>query len=225
MKYAFNKKLFRNLYKILGCKRRFLVEIIGTTPSTFDYWYQSCDLPFEKLMSLCNELHLSISHFFISSDDTAELQDKEFYTNDKVWTPITTNFRLLADDVTIYRGMTTREAIKSIGISSRTFYVYFCSDELPSGMKMSKVIKIFNKANLYPGDYIIDKNREIPLIDGFKKREVNNAQLLQAALKKASNAEVQKKKDRTKQNELEKKIATLEKLVAKLAANSNSNLA
>lgn len=171
--YKFNSTLFRRLYLILRIRRRDLIETIGTTPTTFDYWYKTADLPIDKLIEICNKYHIPVSHFVVVGDDAINSvcqQTKEHYVIDEPWEDITLNLGKMGD-LLLSKGK-VHEVCDIIGCSTAMFYKYFRCKSGQTPLRICQFIKYVNKAQLYAGDFLVDNNRPI-VVDKLVKKEVD----------------------------------------------------
>lgn len=208
-KYVFNAMLFRKLYRIVGTKRKNLVEVCGVHPSSFDYWMKNGDLPLAHLVRICDYTKVPISYFFLVEGDKVVIKGRgEYVIKDEKYKPIEMRLDLVAEDLSVHAGVSTRRAIAKTGISSKTFYDWFGSTPSES-LKVQAFLKVMNDNNFYPGDYVIDRNRKIVLIDGVERRSDDVEKKLAAALKRAADAERQEKVTATINRTLRDEIKTL----------------
>lgn len=168
MRFRLNHLLLRNLTVLLGITVNEFEAKTGVTAKKLYYSYTINDIGFDSLVTICNALHIPISHFIVT-DEVLTLGVKSDYVVSRGWKDITVDFSLMNMDMTIGRRKSVREVCKLLECSSKTYTKIFTKNDV-TGVMTRDLLRLVGKSELFIGDYVIDHNRPIPLPEGMVRR-------------------------------------------------------
>lgn len=166
--YYFNSLLFKNLSALLGMTQNGLsIKVFGNN----NRYRQKADNQYRILVSdivkVCNELHISLSHFItLNPNSSYRDQSKEYVIDKKLFKPITFNSsslnKMYGKDG-IAGPMTQEDLAKKMGVSVPAIYLWINKDKCT--IKLSQLIEMCNLFGVNMGEFIQDPNRPLPLND------------------------------------------------------------
>lgn len=213
-KYKFNHKLLKNLLVVLGLSKNEFESITGIRMNQFYYWNQINDIPFDKLLIICETLHIPVSHFIIPFDNEMIIGTKDDYIHTDKWHTIKYDFLLANQHLTIKRRMTVRSICSQMECSSKT-YVKIFSKNIIERVMLGEILRLFGKVNLCVGYYIIDDNIPIEVSDASEDTD-NSEEYIMYLQQCAKNGETQIKNYQSRLTTARKKIDELQKEIARL---------
>lgn len=166
--YHFNFLLFKNLSSVLGMTQRQLsMKVFGKENR---YWQKTDNqsiILVSDMISVCNTLHISLSHF-ISLEPNQSYRDKstEYVIDNKLFKPIFFDSKSLTKMYGkdgLVGPITKEEFAKGIGITAPSLYLWINKDQC--AMRMSQLIGMCNKYGVNIGTFISDENIPLPLND------------------------------------------------------------
>lgn len=158
--YTFNVQLFRNINLSLQRKYKEIAASCGFPETSFKYWRNEGDIRVSKLVTICNAFHIPISDFICATEQEQQHKTEPL----KKFTPIEWRVDNLGDDLVGYN--TINETIERLGIPLVNFYRRFRNND-DSILTIREYLEICNKHNIYPGDYLVDYNKNIIVLPGF----------------------------------------------------------
>lgn len=177
MRYVFNSELLKHIHEVLGLKVAEVANAIEVKKCTFcNRKNLRRDFPLCDLIRLCNKFRLPISYFFMECgiEDVRQLDAKS------PWDDI--EFSHLEFGDRLSSGKTMQECFDSADVSLCYFYSNLRSED--TGIWAGKYLEICNMNNIYPGDYVIDNNLQIPVLEGFHPMPLSLKQRLDIANKR-----------------------------------------
>lgn len=151
-------KTLNNLIKILSA------DGLDVSDNTYRLWRDQGNFPLAKLIQLCNICHLPIGYFLKpeGSEVTPAVIPSES------WQDITLRADRLIADLLFIKKMTREEITTSDEIGIKSLYDAMRKNDLEAlqYLKVESFLGYVNGAGLYLGDYIIDLNMSIALLDG-----------------------------------------------------------
>lgn len=187
--YIFNAPLLREVRKLFDIRQPEVLEAVGVPRSSWYHWLQSGDLPLLKLITLCNHLHVPVSHFVIPEESPSLILSVSDYVHSGRWSSIYFDSQAMGDALTLGCHRTVVEASSSIGMSHATFYRYFRPYSQPHTLFVCEFLRVCNEQRLYPGLFLIDLNREIEKSVHFSVGEFSSGEKLRMAYKRIQELE------------------------------------
>lgn len=157
-KYKFHYELLRMLPDIFGIKR---VKFARMFSLGQDFLYKDkYNIYVDKLISICNYLHISFSHFFVRDWDEFVIKERRFYEiPENRFVPIKSKFGNL-------KFVFGKHSIFDIpieevdAINSYSAYNAWAKEDGSSTFKIMTLISVCNDFNIYPSVFIEDENRK-----------------------------------------------------------------
>lgn len=168
--YEFDHALFCTFLADLGIKRVTVLKATNVPPTTWDRWRQSGSIPLSYMVTLCNTLCIPISRFIKSTTFPPGKVTVDMQWEADVFTPIEYKPQLMGDYMTYGRGKSVDDACTDLGIHPSYFYQHF-RNEVVSKIPISDFLKRCNTCKMWPGNWIIDNNEPITLIEGYHVAE------------------------------------------------------
>lgn len=158
-KIVFNKVLLQGLPKIFGITQRDFCLQFGVTPSQVN----AGNIKMARLIQICNELRISISHFFMPEEEPQVANHRGWYEmSPRVFRPIVGRMENLKY---IFRKETfgyTKEFCCQVSGLSHSGFQSFMKDDGKSSMVLT-VVDVCNSFNLPVSVFVDDPNdRKVP---------------------------------------------------------------
>lgn len=199
MHYKFNSNLLKHIHEVLGLNIEDVANAIEVKKSTFcNRKNLRRDFPLSDLIKLCNKFRLPISYFFIQYD----VEDVCLLEPNSRWDKIEFSHMEFGDRLS--SGKRMQECFDAADVSLCYFYSNLRSEE--TGIWTGKYLEICNMNNIYPGDYVIDNNRKIPILEGFQPMPISLKQRLDIANKRIRELQKANFQLQTRINKLKKQI-------------------
>lgn len=161
-KYVFNKYLFKSLPALSGISVEAIASLCKLSPI---YIEEGSDkFRFSRLIALCNRLHISIRHFFLSEGELYMVGNSEDYFSDA------TKFRrisFLPDNIAALSGSKGLLGISqnifcdTIGITPSSLSQWI-KEERQSSITVNGLLRICNTYHIAPDLFFQDDNEHIP---------------------------------------------------------------
>lgn len=176
--YLFNKKLFKNLPKILGMSVPCICDYGHILPNNYRRWQVNGKPPVATIINLCNGMKIPSVAFI--SNGVAELTATR--ENILMWghyTDISFSVDRLRTDLIDGIGLSYTQMARFINRSTSTVINWLNpNDGEDTGMTFPDFLIICNQFKLWPQNYIIDSNHSLVLLPNYRK-SVKQADLSQ----------------------------------------------
>lgn len=158
--YTYNDKLLDNLSEELGLQYKDMAKELGVPLITLASWRKRKNLKVSKLVDLCNVFRISISSFICE-----EGNEPQHIIRTKNFQPIEFRFHDMGNDLSVGKSRTIEETVAALDVGLISFYRWFRYEH--SVIMLDDFLKLCNQNLIYPGDYIVDYNCNIPKLEGF----------------------------------------------------------
>lgn len=198
-KYTFNVQLFRNINLSLQRKYKEIAASCGFPETSFKYWRHDGDIRVSKLVTICNTFKIPVSDFVCTEQEQQQRTEPL-----KDFTPIEWRIDNLGDDLVGCNSI--NETIDRLDIPLVNFYRRFRNNG-DSILTIREYLEICNKHNIYPGDYLVDFNKNIIVLQGFSPKHESVSEQIKKLRKRNKELE---NKNKVLQGRLKNKEAELE---------------
>ena len=161
--YYFNYKLIGKLPELLGMTKKDFASRIGTTFVTYKRWTEG-EITCLCLVNLCNNLHISLLHFFVLEENT-ELKSRcaDYMIPEEYWQPVSWNNGVPA---TLFGnggllGVSKSDAASMLGFSSYQIFDQWAGS--PSAAKVKDVLNLINTFRMDVSQFFDDPNSILPV--------------------------------------------------------------
>lgn len=163
----YNIYAMQKINEALMCNKSSVPQRLQVSPQTYNNWCKGGHIQLRKLVDICNTYQIPLCNFIVISG--TENQGVDCIKS--IWHPIEFHFDLFIgnlikkNNITSGENSTPREQVKKLlGIGNARYkYLKDNNIDMILTMTIDEWIEFCNKAHLYPGDYIIDPNGEIPV--------------------------------------------------------------
>lgn len=193
--YCYNLRLLENIHTLLGKGKQELSEILyGDVFTLGRHVKLNGRITVNELVSVCNRLHISVTHFFTTAPDVQVLGTrKDYVIPAEMFREITfdhTRLNTLYGRQMITNIQTTKDFSRIMGISPPSL-LYVLRGERK--MKVDLLLRICNKLGLNLGYFIKDENASFPANDqsGVEKELVHPEYLAWAGQQETSQRRAQ----------------------------------
>lgn len=153
--YVFHDELWHSLPDLFGMTKKDFCQLVGLHPTLF---FQN-NVDISILVKACNELRISVSHFFLKADEPKVVQHRGFYEmSPQVFRPIedrSENLELVLHKQTF--GFTKKQFCSVTGMGHRTI------EAISSGRghhsKVVSLLDICNRMGIPLGVFLYDPNK------------------------------------------------------------------
>ena len=153
--YVFHDELWHSLPDLFGMTKKDFCQLVGLHPTLF---FQN-NVDISVLVKACNELRISVSHFFLKADEPKVVQHRGFYEmSPQVFRPIedrSENLELVLHKQTF--GFTKKQFCSVTGMGHRTI------EAISSGRghhsKVVSLLDICNRMGIPLGVFLYDPNK------------------------------------------------------------------
>ena len=153
--YVFHDELWHSLPDLFGMTKKDFCQLVGLHPTLF---FQN-NVDISILVKACNELRISVSHFFLKADEPKVVQHRGFYEmSPQVFRPIedrSENLELVLHKQTF--GLTKKQFCSVTGMGHRTI------EAISSGRghhsKVVSLLDICNRMGIPLGVFLYDPNK------------------------------------------------------------------
>lgn len=166
--YEWDHALFCTFLADLGIPRIKVLKELNIPPTTWDRWRSTSVMPVYQLVRICNVTHIPIARFIKSTYQSPGKVTIDMQWEEDIFTPIEYKPNLMGDYLTYGRGRSVDDTCAELGIHPTYFYRHFRSDVI-SRLPISDYLKKCNACKMWPGNWLIDDNEPIILLDGFQQ--------------------------------------------------------
>lgn len=184
MNYVFNYDLFSSLPAVCHLPATTLSRMTGVPYPSWRWYIKKKKLPLMTLVKICNTLRFPIAYFIIPENNEKIIvgQYQDYTVSEKDYQPVEFRHLEMGYALTSASIRTVEQASQAIGVSPQTFRRNFRSPEPPAGLFIDDYLRFCNLAKIYPGEYLVDFNHKIGLIEGFHRGQMTTLQRLESQL-------------------------------------------
>lgn len=163
----YNIYAMQKINEALMCSKSAVPQYLQVSPQAYNKWCKRGHIQLRKLVDICNTYQIPLCNFIVIDDTTSQGVD----CIKSKWYPIEFHFDLFIGNLIKKNNMSTggkyspREQVKKLLGIGNARYKYFNDNDIDKILTLTvdDWLGFCNKAHLYPGDYIIDPNGEIPV--------------------------------------------------------------
>lgn len=220
--YFFNDELFNKLNLAMEKSFKEILEGTGIPYGTWRHYLQAHDIPVVALIEICNANSIPIAHFICTGREKDVLLGQRHYVKAVYDDAVFLN-REFGYEVTMLQDRSVKDLCDLVGVSTYTFYRNFrYQNTIGSTFSIKSLLSICNKTKTYPMDFLICKNMEVPVLDGYSRKHEVNAKMLVSGNRGSISQNARLKRDLQAEKEKVKELeAEVERLKRALYARRN----
>lgn len=184
-RYFFNEELLKNIRHALGISITDIISMTGLKKRTFQHWMAQGDMPMDAFIVFCNKLQLPVGHFVGAGAMSKVVIGGKYRQEEKDYQEVRFLNLEWGDEVTLFSDHKINDVCILCGISKVSFYRYFRQTEKKTTLNLtiSQWISMCNRLKVYPMDFLCPAGVDVPVLDGFRRKQGGNTLLNYSALR------------------------------------------
>lgn len=156
--YTYNHELMKMLPKLLGVKRKDMLERIGKTDSLIENCNRRKDIRVKYLIDICNEFQISVAHFFIDGTEGKGISLKDLRAPGD-FSPVRFDEQRILDlSSGMVQGLTAKKIIEDMGMAKQRYYNW--TNPNKRTIYASELAKLCSLYGVSPMYFFDDDNRQ-----------------------------------------------------------------